>query len=335
MRMRNLAWLLLAASMLLSQPPSPSPPQNPAASAGQADVVRAQPIGSMSDLMVKIIYPSSDAVFYITTRQPKTEAEWGELQGKTLALAESANLLMMPGRARDQDRWMQDAKLMLDAGRAAFRAARAKDMNALEALNDQLYTSCTSCHQHYRPNYGRRSTPDATAQAAPAAPPAAGAPAAPSAQASRAAPPASPAPSIVGRWRLLSAEDLRADGSVARYPWGQHPVGAIVVERGACYLQIMSSDTPSFSAGTTAPGEQMKTTLLSSYIAYSGPCVIDETAGSVTLKVEAAWRPDYVGTEQKRFFRFDNGKLLFGPAPGSGRGGAEPLTRRLTLERVP
>ena len=63
--------------------------------------------------------------------------------------------------------------------------------------------------------------------------------------------------------------------------------------------------------------------------------MIDETAGSVTLKVEAAWRPDYVGTEQKRFFRFDNGKLLFGPAPGSGRGGAEPLTRRLTLERVP
>ena len=320
MRMRNPAWLLLAASTLLVQPPSPAPPQSPAAPAGQADVVRAQPIGSMSDLMVKIIYPSSDAVFYITTRQPKTEAEWGELQGKTLALAESANLLMMPGRARDQDRWMQDAKLMLDAGRAAFRAARAKDMNALEALNDQLYTSCTSCHQHYRPNYGRRPAPDAAVS--------------PPAQPGAPGPPALPAQSIVGRWRLLSAEDLRADGSVARYPWGQHPVGSIVVERGACYLQIMSSDTPSFSAGTAAPGEQMKTTLLSSYIAYSGPCVIDETAGSVTLKVEAAWRPDYVGTEQKRFFRFDNGKLLFGPAPGSGRGGTEPLTRRLTLERV-
>jgi len=161
MRMRNLAWLLLAGSTLLAQPPSPSPPQSPAAPAGPADAVRAQPIGSMSDLMVKIIYPTSDAVFYISTRQPKTEAEWGELQGKTLALAESANLLMMPGRARDQDRWMQDAKLMLDAGRAAFRAARAKDMAALEAVNDALYTSCTSCHQHYRPNYGRRPAPDA------------------------------------------------------------------------------------------------------------------------------------------------------------------------------
>ena len=121
MRMRNPAWLLLAASTLLAQPPSPSPPQNPAASAGQAEVVRAKPVGTMSDLMVKIIYPSSDAVFYITTRQPKTEAEWGELQGKALSLAESANLLMMPGRARDQDRWMQDAKLMLKSSGAAMK----------------------------------------------------------------------------------------------------------------------------------------------------------------------------------------------------------------------
>jgi len=55
----------------------------------------------------------------------------------------------------------------------------------------------------------------------------------------------------------------------------------------------------------------------------------------VTLKVDAAWRPDYVGTEQKRFFRFENGKLLFGPAPNSIRAGNEQLTRRLTLERVP
>ena len=218
---------------------------------------------------------------------------------------------------------MQDAKLMLDAGRAAFRAAKAKDVAALEAVNDQLYTSCTSCHQHYRPNYGRRpaaaTAPDSSTPASPA-PPALPAPAA--------------KPVLEGRWKLRAAEDVRADGTVARYPWGQHPVGSIVVEGGSCYLQIMSSDTPSFPAGSTPPGEQMKTTLLSSYIAYSGPCTINETEGSVTLKVQAAWRPDYVGTEQKRYFRFENGTLLFGPAPASVRAGTETLTRRLTLDRV-
>jgi hypothetical protein len=145
---------------------------------------------------------------------------------------------------------------------------------------------------------------------------------------------ATSAQSIQGRWKLLAAEDLRADGTTARYPWGRHPVGSIVVEGAACYVQIMSSDTPSFSSSTQPPAEQMKAALLSSYIAYSGPCTIDEAAGKVTLKVDAAWRPDYVGTEQVRFFRFDNGRLLFGPAPNSIQSGQERLSRRLTLERV-
>lgn len=142
------------------------------------------------------------------------------------------------------------------------------------------------------------------------------------------------AESIQGRWKLIAAEDLRADGTTARYPWGRHPVGSIVVEGAACYVQIMSSDTPSFSSGSLPPVAQMKAALLSSYIAYSGPCTIDEAAGKMTLTVDAAWRPDYVGTEQVRFFRFDNGRLVFGPAPNSIQSGQERLSRRLTLERV-
>ena len=130
------------------------------------------------------------------------------------------------------------------------------------------------------------------------------------------------------------AEDLRPDGTVARYPWGKRPVGSIVVEGGWCYVQIMSSDVPSFGSGGAAVGKQMKAALLSTYIAYAGACTNDETAGSVTLKVEAAWRPDYIGTEQKRFFRFENGKLIFGPAPNSIRSGTETLSRRLTLARA-
>jgi hypothetical protein len=309
-----------------------------------ASTVMLQPVGTMSELMVKIIYPASDAIFYITTRQPKTESEWVELQGKALAVAESANLLTMPGRARDQDRWIADARLMLDAGRAAFRAAKAKDVAALEALNDQLYTSCTSCHQHYRANYGRRTSPPAgdspvvnsarveeglqtaTTGALAASPALPASPVLPVPQAK---------PPLEGRWKLRAAEDVRADGTVARLPWGAHPVGSIVVERGACYLQIMSSDPPSFTPGNTAPAEQMKAALLSTYIAYSGRCTVDDAEHSVTLNVDAAWRPDYVGTVQKRFFGFENGALIFGPAPGSIRAGNETLTRRLTLDRVP
>ncbi len=113
-------------------------------------------VGTMSELMVKIIYPTSDAILYISTRTPTNEVEWGELQGKALMLAESANLIMSPIHARDQGQWMEDAKLMLDAGEEAYEAALAKDVDKLAELNDAVYQSCVTCHLHYRPDYGKK-----------------------------------------------------------------------------------------------------------------------------------------------------------------------------------
>jgi len=145
---------LLAAPSLLAQtkhPATPAAPAHPAVSA-----TPARNVGSMSDLMVKIIYPTSDALFYVESRTPKDEAEWNAFEGQMLMLAESANLLMMPGRARDQKQWMADARLMLDAGALAVKAAKTKNVESISALSDQLLESCTTCHKHYRPGYGQK-----------------------------------------------------------------------------------------------------------------------------------------------------------------------------------
>jgi hypothetical protein len=115
-------------------------------------------VGTMSDLMVHIIYPTSDAVFYVSSRSPETEAQWKELQAKTLTLAESANLLMMAGRTRP-GQWDRDSRQMLDAAWAAFKAAKAKDLDGVEAVSDQLYESCVACHKAYRPDYGKPKPP--------------------------------------------------------------------------------------------------------------------------------------------------------------------------------
>ncbi len=115
-----------------------------------------QPVGTVSQLMIDIIYPTSDDLFYIERNPPSNEHEWGLIERSALTLAESGNLLMMPGRARDQGDWIKDSKMLVDAGTAAFKAAKAKDMNAILALNDQLVASCTTCHMQYRQNYRRR-----------------------------------------------------------------------------------------------------------------------------------------------------------------------------------
>ena len=54
-----------------------------------------------------------------------------------LPRAESGNLLRMDQRARDQGDWIKDSKLVIDAGAAAYKAAQAKDLNAILALNEQ------------------------------------------------------------------------------------------------------------------------------------------------------------------------------------------------------
>ena len=143
------------AGALSAQTPSA---QTPSRQELESEAVRSmRRIGSMSQLMVHLIYPTSNAVFYIETRTPTTDAEWGELEAKTLMFGEAANLLLMPDRIREpEEQWISDAKLLLEVGRAALREARNRDVEALADLNDQLYQSCVSCHSHFRDSYGLR-----------------------------------------------------------------------------------------------------------------------------------------------------------------------------------
>ena len=125
-------------------------------SAALAQAPTFQPVASVAQIMLAMSYPASDALFYIERNPPKTDSDWENIQRQALIVAESGNLLMMPGRARDQAKWMEDSKAMVDVGAAAFKAARAKDMPAILALSDQLEGSCVICHQDYRPGYRKR-----------------------------------------------------------------------------------------------------------------------------------------------------------------------------------
>ena len=142
--MRNLTIVFIAALLLT-------------ASVSLAQESSFRIVGTMSQLMIDIIYPTSDDMFYIERTPPSNDREWAAIERSALMLAESANLLMMPGRARDQGDWIKDSRMLLDAGNAAFKAAKAKDMAAIVALNEQLVTSCTTCHMQYRANYRRRA----------------------------------------------------------------------------------------------------------------------------------------------------------------------------------
>lgn len=115
-----------------------------------ADSAALQATTSMSELMTRVVQPTSDAVFYVSRTPPETDEDWRHLENQSLMLAESANLLLIPGYVREQEQWIADSLLMRDAAVAAYEASKNKDLFALEELNGVLYESCESCHNAAR-----------------------------------------------------------------------------------------------------------------------------------------------------------------------------------------
>jgi hypothetical protein len=145
--------LFVLAGAALAQAPSAQAPTAPAPLPPNPFL---KSVGTMSELMIEVIFPTSNEIFYVSRNPEKTPKDWEELRTNALMLAESANLLMASNRAKDSDVWMKDANLLWDVGNRAFKFAKAKDYEGLKALNDDLYEACQSCHVHYRPGYRRK-----------------------------------------------------------------------------------------------------------------------------------------------------------------------------------
>jgi len=110
-------------------------------------------------LMTWIIDPNATAIWgsvgSVATdkgteeRHPQTDEEWGRFRNSAATLVESGNLLMLDGRAVDQDQWMATAKGMSDAAAQVLEAAEAKDVEAYFDAGGALYEACTACHSKY------------------------------------------------------------------------------------------------------------------------------------------------------------------------------------------
>src|SRR3984957_13668032 len=139
--MRGLVLFLIAGAAAMAQAPT-----------------TFQPVGTMRQLMIDIIYPTSDAIFYVDREPPKSQQDWNVLRTQALTLAESGNLLMMEGRARDQKNWIMESKMLADIGGKAYKAAQAKDIEGIRALNDSLNAALVGGPFSYPPG-GIRGAP--------------------------------------------------------------------------------------------------------------------------------------------------------------------------------
>ena len=119
----------------------------PAPAADHATMVKA--VGSVKDVMLALTIPTSETVFKAASEPPKDAAEWSHVRNQALALAESANLLLIGDRVPDRDAWVRFSIAQRDAAVVAIKAAESRDGDALSNASDALYETCDNCHKQY------------------------------------------------------------------------------------------------------------------------------------------------------------------------------------------
>jgi hypothetical protein len=83
---------------------------------------------------------------------------WQAVENAALALSETANLLMVPGRLcengrpvpLDREDFRQFVTVLADAGQAAYKAARSKNLDAMIEVSGTVSDACAMCHEIYR-----------------------------------------------------------------------------------------------------------------------------------------------------------------------------------------
>ena len=140
-------WLVGVAVAAAPQAGKAATPKRAPAATAVADDVKA--IGSVKEIMLAVTMPTSATVFKAASDAPTDAQHWTHVRHEALALAESANLLLIAGRAPDADGWTRFAVAQRDAAVAAMKAADARDADALSNASDALYETCSNCHDRY------------------------------------------------------------------------------------------------------------------------------------------------------------------------------------------
>jgi cytochrome c2 len=166
---------------------APGQKPKPAASASGTQAVTFPAAGNMNQVMRGILFPNSNTIFNVQTHDPGAPepavpagqskdaafsmTQWGSgiykgwevIDYAAIALAESAPLMLTPGRRCENGRpvpvqdadWIKFTLELAETGRAAYKLAQTRNQDAVSEFTEQIATTCSHCHQVYRDNRGQ------------------------------------------------------------------------------------------------------------------------------------------------------------------------------------
>jgi cytochrome c553 len=177
------AYIQQAGKVIASGGPDTASPTGPSAAFSAT--------GNLNQLMRGIMFPNSNIIFTVQTHDPAEKKKagdavnangfnwsiWGSdlysgweiVDYASIALAESAPLMLTPGRrcengkpvpVNDPD-WIRFTKEMAEVGRSAYRASQTRSQEKVSDVSGDVADACMHCHQVFRDKIRRgRSGPD-------------------------------------------------------------------------------------------------------------------------------------------------------------------------------
>ena len=166
---------LFCAELATAQTPARGATAAPPAKGAAAPAARgssSQVHGSLAQIMRAIPFPNSNIIFDVQDNDPAkkkpdtagpyqgTYQGWEGVENASLAIAEFANLILLPGRMCSngkpvpitQPDFVKFAQALRATGMAEYNAAKTKNMDAVNKLSDRLTETCANCHDKYRPD---------------------------------------------------------------------------------------------------------------------------------------------------------------------------------------
>src|SRR5262249_32219608 len=150
------------------------------------------PSGNLAQVMRGILFPSSNIIFNVQGHDPGVKlppppddsdsagafnwtvwgsgiySGWELVDYAAIALAESAPLLMTPGRRCENGKpvpindpeWVKFTGELVEVGHAAFRASQTRSLEKVADITEKVADACANCHQLYRDKNPRVINPD-------------------------------------------------------------------------------------------------------------------------------------------------------------------------------
>jgi hypothetical protein len=138
--------------------------------------------------------------------------------------------------------------------------------------------------------------------------------------------------SPTGVWKVVDYFATDPATGVVTHPFGENPIGSAIYTAKGHMSVLVAGSRRVASTGTGAKRAEERAGLFDGLYAYTGTYTVKGNA--VTIHVESAWQPDWVGTQKTRTLKLDHDVLSIVTTPMTSPVDGKTYISTTTFRRV-